>query len=41
MSSLLKVVVEPAEEDFLWREGEEITQALALLQQDSQVGAVL
>ena len=41
VAGLLQVVVEPAEEDLLWREGHEVLQCLPLLQQHCQVGAVL
>ena len=41
VAGLLQVVVEPAEEDLLWREGHEVLQSLPLLQQHCQVGAVL
>lgn len=38
---LLQVVVEPPQEDLLWREGHEVLQSLPLLQQHCQVRAVL
>jgi len=31
VSGLLKVVVEPTEEDFLWREGKEVIQSFSIL----------
>ena len=41
VAGLLQVVVEPAKQDLLWREGHEVLQSLPLLQEHSQVGAVL
>ena len=41
MVGLLQVVVEPSQQNLFWRESHEVFEGLSLLQEDSQVGAVL